>query len=207
MPAIGRILAAAPLTTPDELRDNVVDVLRTAARRGVTKLHEAGTGALFGAGEIDIVHGLAQEGRLPTRLTLAIFDNAAKAFAATPIVPHAGDDMVRTTSWKIVADGSNQGRSGFQEQISSGIVLTGGTSLMKGMIELGEEVFHMPVRVGVPDYIGGFSERVRSPRYATSVGLLYAGRERQQTDQASRIQGAGFKGTLQRMKEWFQQTF
>jgi predicted amidohydrolase YtcJ len=116
MPAIGRVLASAPLTTADQLRENVVDVLATAARRGVTKLHEAGTGAMFGAGEIDIVHGLAQEGRLPTRLTLAIFDNAAKAFAATPIVPHAGDDMVRTTSWKIVADGSNQGRSGFQEQ-------------------------------------------------------------------------------------------
>lgn len=116
MPAIGRILAAAPLTTPDELRDNVVDVLRTAARRGVTKLHEAGTGALFGAGEIDIVHGLAQEGRLPARLTLAIFDNAARAFAATPVVPGAGDDLVRVTSWKVVADGSNQGRSGFQEQ-------------------------------------------------------------------------------------------
>ena len=91
MPAIGRILAAAPLTTPDELRDNVVDVLRTAASRGVTKLHEAGTGALFGAGEIDIVHGLAQEERLPARLTLAIFDNAARAFAATPVVPGAGD--------------------------------------------------------------------------------------------------------------------
>ena len=54
MPAIGRVLASAPLTTPDQLRENVVDVLATAARRGVTKLHEAGTGAMFGAGEIDV---------------------------------------------------------------------------------------------------------------------------------------------------------
>jgi cell division protein FtsA len=54
-------------------------------------------------------------------------------------------------------------RSGFEEQISSGIVLTGGASLMKGMVELAEEVFHMPVRIGVPEYVGGFSERVRNP--------------------------------------------
>jgi cell division protein FtsA len=98
-------------------------------------------------------------------------------------------------------------RSGFEEQISSGIVLTGGSSLMRGMVELGEEVFHMPVRIGVPEYIGGFAERVRSPRFATSVGLLMAGLERHEVDQVARLQNAGFKATLQRMKQWFQQNF
>lgn len=116
MPAITRVLGAAPLATQDQLRENVIDVLETAARRGVTKFHEATTGALFGAGEIDIAHDLAQEGKLPVRLTISIVDNAAKAFAATPIAPFAGDDAVRVTSWKLVSDGSNQGRSGFQEQ-------------------------------------------------------------------------------------------
>jgi len=98
-------------------------------------------------------------------------------------------------------------RSGFEEQISSGIVLTGGTSLMRGMVELGEEVFHLPVRIGVPEYVGGFSERVRSPRFATSVGLLMAGMERHAVDQVARIQGQGVKATLQRMRTWFQQNF
>ena len=98
-------------------------------------------------------------------------------------------------------------RSGFEEQISSGIVLTGGTSLMRGMVELGEEIFHLPVRIGVPEYQGGFSERVRSPRFATSVGLLMAGLERHAGDQVARIQGQGVMATLQRMKTWVQQNF
>ncbi|MCS6785688.1 MAG: cell division protein FtsA [Thiobacillaceae bacterium] len=98
-------------------------------------------------------------------------------------------------------------RSGFEEQISSGLVLTGGSSGMRGMVELAEEVFHMPVRVGVPDYIGGLSERVRNPRYATSVGLLLAGLEKHEVEQAGRLQGAGFKQVFERMKAWFQQNF
>ncbi len=98
-------------------------------------------------------------------------------------------------------------RSGFEEQISSGLVLTGGSSSMKGMVELAEEVFHMPVRLGVPEYVGGLSERVRSPRYATSVGLLLAGLEKHALDQATRLQGAGFKQVFERMKAWFQQNF
>lgn len=98
-------------------------------------------------------------------------------------------------------------RSGFEEQISSGLVLTGGSSSMRGMVELAEEVFHMPVRLGVPQYIGGLSERVRSPRYATSVGLLLAGLEKHALDQATRLQRASFRQVFKRMKAWFQQNF
>ena len=61
-------------------------------------------------------------------------------------------------------------QSGFEELLSSGIVITGGSALMQGMVELGEEVFHMPVRLGVPRYSGGLAEVVRSPRYATGMG-------------------------------------
>ena len=46
---------------------------------------------------------------------------------------------------------------------------------MQGMVELGEEIFHMPVRVGMPNYAGGLAEVVRNPRYSTAVGLLLAG--------------------------------
>src|SRR2546422_7461090 len=63
-------------------------------------------------------------------------------------------------------------RSGFEELLSSGIVLTGGSALLQGITELGEEVFHLPVRVGIPLYNGGLADVVRSPRYATAVGLL-----------------------------------
>src|SRR5512138_3294786 len=68
-------------------------------------------------------------------------------------------------------------RSGFEEMRSSGVVITGGSALLQGMTELGEEVFHMPVRVGTPSYSGGLADVVKSPRYATSVGLLLEGKE------------------------------
>jgi cell division protein FtsA len=97
--------------------------------------------------------------------------------------------------------------SGLEELLSSGIVITGGSALMKGMVELGEEVFHMPVRVGLPHYTGTLSEVVRSPRYATAMGLLMAGLEQVKRDRHARMQGQGFKDVLERMKGWFKGNF
>src|SRR5258705_11579862 len=65
--------------------------------------------------------------------------------------------------------------SGFEELLSSGVVLTGGSSTMHGMVELGEEIFHMPLRLGVPRYQGGLADVVRAPRYATAGVLLVGG--------------------------------
>jgi cell division protein FtsA len=98
-------------------------------------------------------------------------------------------------------------RSGFEELLSSGIVLTGGSALLQGMTELGEEVFHLPVRVGVPTYVGGLSEVVRSARYATAVGLLLEGREQFLRGQAARAQVAGIRGISERMRQWFSANF
>src|SRR6476660_9321589 len=91
-------------------------------------------------------------------------------------------------------------RSGFEELLSSGIVLTGGTALLAGMTELGEEVFHLPVRVGVPAYVGGLADVVRSPRDATAVGPLIEGRDQYMHLQESRAQTTGFGGIAERMK-------
>ena len=66
-------------------------------------------------------------------------------------------------------------RSGFEDLIPAGIVLTGGTSKMEGVIELAEEIFHMPVSIGKPKSVAGLSDIVRNPIYATSVGLLQYG--------------------------------
>lgn len=64
--------------------------------------------------------------------------------------------------------------AGFPEEVlTSGVVFTGGASLLEGMIDLAEDVFNLPARVGVPKEAGGLSERVRNPRYATAIGLLY----------------------------------
>jgi cell division protein FtsA len=97
--------------------------------------------------------------------------------------------------------------SGLEELLSSGIVITGGSSLMKGMVELGEEVFHMPVRVGLPNYRGALAEVVRNPRYSTGMGLLMAGLDQVKRDRHARIQGAGFKEIFERMKGWFKGNF
>ncbi|WP_039914850.1 cell division protein FtsA [Cellvibrio mixtus] len=71
-------------------------------------------------------------------------------------------------------------RSGYEDLIAAGIVLTGGTSKMEGVIELAEEIFHMPVRLGAPQNIRGLSDIVNNPIYSTGVGLLiYAMKQHQ----------------------------
>lgn len=98
-------------------------------------------------------------------------------------------------------------QSGFEELMSSGIVLTGGSSSLAGMVELGEEVFHMPVRLGVPNYTGGLSEVVRNPRYSTGVGLLISGLEQMKRDQHVRMQVGNVNHLFERMKKWFTGNF
>ena len=65
--------------------------------------------------------------------------------------------------------------SSYEELLSSGVVITGGTAMMPGMVELGEDIFLKPVRVGVPEYRGNLHEVVKSPRYSTVMGLLQEG--------------------------------
>ena len=98
-------------------------------------------------------------------------------------------------------------RSGFEELLSSGIVITGGSSAMEGMAELGEEVFHMPVRLGMPQYVGGLAEVVRNPRFATGVGLLLAGMDQHQRHHLATMQNGSMTQIFNRMKSWFQGNF
>ncbi len=97
--------------------------------------------------------------------------------------------------------------SGFEELLSSGIVLTGGSAGMAGMVELGEEVFHMPVRLGVPHYSGGLAEVVRNPRFSTGVGLLISALEQKKRDEHARLQTANIKGIFEKMASWFKGNF
>ncbi len=96
--------------------------------------------------------------------------------------------------------------SGFEELLSSGVVLTGGSAVMQGMVELGEEIFHMPVRVGIPRYAGALAEVLRTPRYATAMGLLYEGAAQREQGKLSRQSGS-VRAVLGRMREWFQRNF
>ena len=95
-------------------------------------------------------------------------------------------------------------RSGFEDLIAAGIVLTGGASKIEGVIELAEEIFHMPVSVGSPRNVAGLRDIVRNPVYATGVGLLLYGKEREQERlelKPSRLPSFG------RLKKWLNDNF
>ncbi len=98
-------------------------------------------------------------------------------------------------------------RSGFEDICASGIVLTGGCSKMEGAVELAEEIFHMPVRLGVPQAITGLADVVRNPIHATGVGLLLFGHEHWNKGQEEQSLDTGVKGIWQRMKSWFTGNF
>lgn len=98
-------------------------------------------------------------------------------------------------------------RSGMEEMIASGIVITGGSAMMKGMVELGEEIFHMPVRMGLPRYVGGLSEVVSNPRYATGVGLVLMGKQQLERHITGQMESSSFGRMLDKMKSWFQGNF
>tara|TARA_R110002020_G_scaffold89693_3_gene219044 strand:- start:30708 stop:31913 length:1206 start_codon:yes stop_codon:yes gene_type:complete len=96
-------------------------------------------------------------------------------------------------------------RSGFEDMIPAGIVLTGGTSKMEGAVELAEEIFHMPVRLGMPQEFKGLTDVVRNPIYATSVGLLHYGNRHHALAASSSEQSK--ESALVRVKRWFKGNF
>jgi cell division protein FtsA len=92
--------------------------------------------------------------------------------------------------------------SGYEEMLSSGIVLTGGTSVLPGMTELAEDVFLKPVRIGWPHYEGSLADVIRNPRFATAVGLLIEAHSQRLRGRKIASQRGSFGQTLKRMKEW-----
>ena len=98
-------------------------------------------------------------------------------------------------------------RSGYEELIAAGVVLTGGSSKMEGAVELAEEIFHMPVRVGIPQFVSGLSDVVKNPIYSTGVGLLLFGQKQLQNAMPGVNFDSSVKGVWQRMRNWFQGNF
>ena len=97
--------------------------------------------------------------------------------------------------------------SGYEEVLSSGIVLTGGSAVMPGMVELGEDIFLKPVRRGVPHYAGALSDMVSQPRAATVMGLLEEARLARVRGQKVAQKAGSVGGAFERMKNWFVGTF
>jgi cell division protein FtsA len=95
-------------------------------------------------------------------------------------------------------------RSGFQDMLAAGIVLTGGTSKMEGVVDLAEEIFHAPVRIGAPHNVDGLADIVRNPIYSTGVGLLLYGLKQFQEQGGLVAKGDPQITLVGRVKSWFQ---
>jgi len=102
------------------------------------------------------------------------------------------------------------GKAGLADKIPSGVVLTGGASALNGMADLAEEIFEAPVRNGMPIHIGGLQDVVRSPMYATGVGLVLFGSSQRRSNRGSRFRirdESIFGRVKQRMRDWFYSEF
>ncbi|MDF1582887.1 MAG: cell division protein FtsA [Methyloprofundus sp.] len=95
-------------------------------------------------------------------------------------------------------------RSGYEGLIAAGMVLTGGSSKVTGLVELAEEIFHMPVRLGFPQHVSGLTDVVQNPIYSTGVGLLIYGRDHFLSNEQLLETN---EGIFSRMKSWFQNNF
>jgi cell division protein FtsA len=93
--------------------------------------------------------------------------------------------------------------SGYLGQINAGLVMTGGTSLLTNMVDLAEQIFDVPVRLGYPRKVGGMTELVSGPQFATGIGLVYFGLKNE-SQRRLRQEEAGFCSRFaQRMRQWF----
>jgi cell division protein FtsA len=131
-------------------------------------------------------------------------------------VPSVGDRAPRDLSRQALAEvvepryeelftlvQSELRRSGFEDMIPAGIVITGGSSTMEGVVELAEEIFHMPVRLACPQAVSGMTEVVNNPIYATGVGLLIHGFRQMDLGRAPVLKGEEAPSLFERMKAWF----
>jgi cell division protein FtsA len=131
-------------------------------------------------------------------------------------VPSVGDRAPRDLSRQALAEvvepryeelftlvQSELRRSGFEDLVPAGIVITGGASTMEGVVELAEEIFHMPVRLACPHAVSGMTEVVNNPIYATGVGLLIHGFRQMDLGRTPVLKGEAAPSLFERMKAWF----
>ena len=98
-------------------------------------------------------------------------------------------------------------RTGLDGTVAGGVVLTGGSAKMDGLIQLAEGVFQMPVRLGVPKYSSGLADVLRNPIYATGMGLLVFGQRNRMERKMDAGSLGGTPAVWGRLKAWFQGNF
>jgi len=185
------------------------------------------TGVIPIAGD-QVTNDIAMALRTPTQYAEELKIKYACALASitrpeeTIKVPGVGDRPPRNLSRQALAEvvepryeelfnlvQAELRRSGYEELLAGGVVLTGGTSKMEGAVELAEEIFHMPVRLGVPQNIKGLTDIVNNPIYATGVGLLKYGITHSTggANKSGKSPAENFEGLLDKLKSWFKGNF
>jgi cell division protein FtsA len=97
-------------------------------------------------------------------------------------------------------------RSGYEDLVNSGVVITGGSAELSGVTEIAEQIFNVPSRLGYPQGIGGLVEVVNKPMYATAVGLVLYGAKRSNENKKFRIRDTNiFSRVAERMRKWFKE--
>jgi cell division protein FtsA len=163
--------------------------LRTpmAAAEQIKRRHGCCLSSLVGKDEMVMVESAG--GREPSRVKRQIL---------TSILEPRVDEILSMIQMEL-------DNSGFARQVVSGVVLTGGSSLLEGITEMAEQIFNMPSRRGYPMGVGGLADVVNNPMYATAVGLiLYGARNRE--EKKFRIRDANiFNRVASRMRNWFKE--
>ena len=98
-------------------------------------------------------------------------------------------------------------RMGNEDMLASGVVITGGSTLLAGMSEMAEDILGLPVRVGIPQQISGLSDVVRSPKYATAVGLVLYGRAHEESRFNAVAKSSMYHQVKHRMSRWLGEIF
>jgi cell division protein FtsA len=126
--------------------------------------------------------------------------NITKELLASIVTPRAEEILMITN--KAIK------RSGFFDILAAGVVITGGTARLRGIDTLAEDIFHLPVKIGIPKEIGGLTDIVQDPIYATGVGLILYGFEKKNQVLIRRTRGVGvFDALKKRFEDWFAKYF
>ena len=169
----------------DQVTNNIAMALRTptANAEEIKIKYACALASLAGENETIKVPGVGERG-----------DRDLSRQALTEVVEPRYDELFTLVQAELR-------RSGFEDLIAAGVVLTGGSSKIEGVVELAEEIFHMPVRVGKPQGVTGLMDIVRNPIYSTAVGLLLYGAKQQDKGKVVPTTSS-VNGMMARVKNW-----
>jgi cell division protein FtsA len=97
--------------------------------------------------------------------------------------------------------------SSYAGAINAGLVLTGGSSLLANMVDLAEQIFDLPARIGYPRKVGGMVDMVKTPQFSTAIGLIFFGMNNETCHRFKEVEGGLFSRLVERMRDWFGNSF